>query len=691
MQVKGVPNAEVEELSRQLMPLPHELSVEKKVLIFPGDVGISWWHGVEGAGESEEQQRAAGRLRQLFRDKADVDGTGSEFKIRVIVLGQGELPDGVSRDNVTQLREVPNADQAYFIRPVGDHGLVIGGLTGRGVMYGAITLSQILEKGIDPQVVSIPLVSILDWPDFDERGFWHMPRAMIARIAELKLNQCHSVTYFEAMPDGGLRLHPGNNGEDDVEIESYWAGPFARALACGVDLVPGIIHMDFWERRCEGLAALYPDIVGQGERAKGGFFATHGFRVPCTSGFRLKAVLADLMKEFVASGVLDVHVWVSEFPGGQCQCAGCREMGQFQGEVRATVEAWKEVRQIHPDLKIRIFFGAGGFTPNDKWSPDYPRHAVEKILAELPREVRLCVSLGVDEDQWETYLKHGGVLTRCFVVSMSSWNYASCSDVRTRLEDLHARGVQGVSQYWDGTIVEVSEALDLQLAALAEYSWNVKGRTIHQFAEAWAARRGDRDPSSFGRWVSLVSHAVGTSSSMASLLRSGSWLRKIIASGKGDASVAPHAVTGQEPSIEASLQRLEWSKYFEAKSLSLDEEIHVRQCAFRETCTPEDRMRDFCEALELAVHHQWDGPSAYVEMLLSYVELEGAGMALLEARNVDASVHDASLARERVRAALKRFVAVLAKRGKLLDTGVLPGEKKQQHVVAALKRLLDTR
>lgn len=679
VEVRPISNGKAKVLRQRLLPLPHEMSVTKCIAMGPEGIGIMAGHSVA--------EWAVDRLRRLFREKAGVGATGKIFEIHTQILGQGEQAEVRPFDG--RLYTVPNADQAYCIRPIEDRGLVISGLTARGVMYGAITLAQMLEGDIDSDLVSIPLVSIMDWPDFDERGFWHMPMSIIPHVAELKLNQCHSVTYFEAMSDGGLRLHPGNNGEDNAEVEAYWAGPFARARACGVDLVPGIIHMDFWERRCEGLAALYPDIVGQGEQAKGGAFATHGFRVPCTSGSRLRTVLADLMKKFVASGVLDVHVWVSEFPGGQCQCAECREIGQFQGEVRAAVEAWQEVRHIHPDLKLRIFFGAGGFAPNEKWSPDYPRHAVEMILAELPREVRLCVSLGIDEDQWETYIKHGGVLTRCFVVSMYSWNYASCSDVRTRLQDLHARGVQGVSQYWNGTIGEVSEALDLQLAALAEYSWNVKGRTISQFAEAWAARRGDRDPSSFGRWVSLVSHAVGTSSSMDSLLRSGSWLRKILESGKGDASVAPHAVTEQEPSIEVSLQRLEWSKYFEAKSMSLDEEIRVRQCAFREKCTPDDRMREFCEALELATHHKWGGPSAYAEMLLRYVELESAGMALLEAHNAATDVHDASSVRERMRAALKRFVAVLAKRGELLDAGVLPEEKQQQHVVRTLTQLLD--
>ena len=68
---------------------------------------------------------------------------------------------------------------------------------------------------------------------------------------------------------------------------------------------------------------------------------------------------------------------------------------------------------------------------------------------------------------------------------------------------------RGILQYFYGwPEKDVKAALDLQFNALAEYSWNAKGRSIKDFGESWATRHGYRHPVQFGKWMELMSATV---------------------------------------------------------------------------------------------------------------------------------------------------------------------------------------
>ena len=144
------------------------------------------------------------------------------------------------------------------------------------------------------------------------------------------------------------------------------------------------------------------------------------------------------MATFASRGASEIYVWTSEYPGGQCECDRCMKEGQFQAETRSAVAAWRHVRRTHPDLKLLLFFGAGGFTPGDKWFPDYPPRAIDEILAMLPKEVRMCVSMGIRDDVLEDFSARGGLVTRCFIVSLSVWDYFACANIRDRMQELRA-------------------------------------------------------------------------------------------------------------------------------------------------------------------------------------------------------------------------------------------------------------
>lgn len=626
VQVKRVCVSEADQIKRHLLPLPHEISIERKVVLAPGDIGIRSSTTTDGTARD-----VTGRLRELFNDRADVDATGDRFEILVGVLDRDDALDGIKLDNARRLRAVPNHEQAYLIQPASGNRLIVAGLSDRGVLYGVATLCQLMAADFNSKSVSIPLASVLDWPDFDDRGFWHMPLKEIPWLASLKFNQFHCAIYFSVAPDRKAEPQMATGIADAPATGAQLSAAFTAARAHGAEVAPGIIHMDFWERCCAGFASTYPETVGKGEAAKGGYFETKGYRVPCASNPQLTKTLTELMTALASRGASDIYVWVSEYPGGQCECEPCMTEGQFQAETSAAIAAWRQVRETHPDLKLRLFFGAGGFTPGEKWFPDYPRQAVNAILENLPKEVRMCVSLGIKEQMLEDFVAHGGLVTRCFIVSLLFWDRFCCQHIQNRMRRLHATKMHGVSQYFDGSFEDVHGSLDLQISALAEYSWNANGRSIAEFGASWATHRGDKHPQAFGEWLSLMSTMVAQTSSMEQFIWSGSWLGELSDALTGRKTDPVRADAGPiDHTIEACRTALEYSKYFEAKRLPLHTEVAARTVAFQAANSIDDSIRNGRKALDLAARFEWTEPLSQTALLLRYCELEKAGLDLMD-------------------------------------------------------------
>ena len=116
---------------------------------------------------------------------------GSEgFELRLVLAS-----DNCPLEIRAALGNLPNRDQACAIQPVerkeSGRGLLLAAETPLGLLYAARTLSQILgTPPSDPaQKMSVPKVTVCDWPDLAERGLWGGNAAQdLAWMAERKLN-----------------------------------------------------------------------------------------------------------------------------------------------------------------------------------------------------------------------------------------------------------------------------------------------------------------------------------------------------------------------------------------------------------------------------------------------------------------------------------------------------------------------
>jgi len=166
-----------------LLPLPHEITIAKSVTIKPADLGI-----VVKTDAGPVQRQILADLTALFQERAGQAPSGTAFQIILGVLDEKGQIEGHTVTDAVRLKSCPNSVQAYIIRPDGNNRLVVAALNEKGLYYGGQTLRQLLAAKLTRDAVTIPLATVTDWPDMEERGVWHAPFKAMPWMAALKLN-----------------------------------------------------------------------------------------------------------------------------------------------------------------------------------------------------------------------------------------------------------------------------------------------------------------------------------------------------------------------------------------------------------------------------------------------------------------------------------------------------------------------
>ncbi len=460
--------------SRWTIPLPRHLTITRQVVISPTDVGIRLRRG---AGDLE--QSAADQLSALFIARTGSPPRGNAFRIVIGICDEAGRLNDVDVVEHNTLNALPNAGQAYVIKPVGDNALYLTALDARGVFYAARTLCQLLERSLTAEQVAIPLVEVLDWPDLEERGQWGGSCMRdIEWLASYKMNLIE--------PNAQLSVSSDGTGSATTALDRLEA---ARLHA--LNYVPHITHMEHLTRY--GLYEAYPELRGVGEKAK-----YTDLYAPCASKPQFAQVLADFICDLAAvDGITDICAWLSE-THVQCGCDDCTAGGQFALEARAIVNAWRLAREKHPGIRLRILLTQGSYETNDR------------VLAEIPPEVGVTYYDGgrtYDSSKepmiyplLEQFAAAGGWLG-CYPQLTASWRIV-CP--WTGPQFIHARMNEFVDKKLSclcGYATPDNRPYAFNIIASAEWSWNAKGRSPREFAAAWATREGFSDPDAVAEWA----------------------------------------------------------------------------------------------------------------------------------------------------------------------------------------------
>ncbi len=481
---------------RWLLPLPHEVRLDRKVVVPRGRIQV-----ILRPGAGPEEQQAAEELSSLL-------GAPNGAPIFTIFAGiqdeawpRGALPESRRR----RLESLPNRDQAYAILPVGDNGLLLTAIDGKGVYYAARTLGQLLETSAKQQDVEVPLADITDWPDIEERGLWNFPDPAnwVPWMTSLKLN-------YGKMANTQLKPVE-RGGKNGVVIETAL---YALARRKAMQYMPYLIHLNFLDST--GVFRAYPELAGRGDAALAGRYFAHKrgsqHRAPFAAHPRFQQILEEWLEDMAAQGVDEVSCWLSERPA-EDQRPETTAVGQFVLEGRALVNAWREVRARYPRFRIRLFLST---VTTER---DY------RVLAEAPPEVRIeracatelerTIHLPRDlfryplldhyaaEGRWVASYDvpigaNARVDTPEFKLPQTSVH--RIRDYLVQLSQRRYRGAYGMLA-WSK---KARETYGFSTAALAEYGWNLNGRGTREFATAWATREGMENPEAFGEWSEIM-------------------------------------------------------------------------------------------------------------------------------------------------------------------------------------------
>ncbi len=486
--------------TRHLIPLPQELSIERKSVLRPAEVAIRL-----AAGSGDLGENAAAELKQLFATQAGVEPAGSDFEILIGPADSGEVARHLSAAEKQRLRTAPNSDQAYLIKPVGKDRLVLAALGQRGLYYAARTLHQLVEPKLSREEVSIPLAEVVDWPDLEERGVWNFPKPeeWVPWMASLKLN-------FGKMAETKISLiERGKPGSVALNMDLY-----ESARRIGFEYQPFLMHFNFLH--IYGLYTAYPELAGGGDGALTGRYFAHKkgnqHRAPNAADPVFRKLLAEWLADFARQGITEVSVWLSERPGGD-EGLETTAIGQDVMETRALLAAFNEVKKEYPDFRIRVFLST---VPTGRYyrvlAEMPPGMKIERACAtkiervlRLPRDLfrNPMLDAYADEGRWiASYdvpiTANARVDTPEFMVPESSAHRVR--DYVRQLTERKFRGGYGMMAWADNG----KATCGFNVHALAEYGWNIDGRSEEEFATAWATREGYREPEKVGEWAELM-------------------------------------------------------------------------------------------------------------------------------------------------------------------------------------------
>ena len=479
--VEDVSKKDEQSWLRWLIPLPKETSIPRQATVAPAEVKLT------ARDDSPAGRQALRVLQRILLDKAGAQGTGTGPEILLGLLDAEGKVGGLAVPDAARLASLPNADQAYLIRPLGDARVVLAARSAAGLLYAATTYGQLLESAFRGHMVSLPLATVTDWPDLEERGLWGGSSVRdIEWMAARKMNVLEFHSPHKVSPEGVT----------SAEVSPVLLG---RGRTHAVKMIPIISHINHLGSR--GVYAAFPELRGKGKKA---LFVDHGREMyaPCASQPKLREILAAWMVDFARDEqVRDICCWLGEL-SQVCECEECARKGQFVAEAEAFVAAWRIARKTVPDLRIRILLTQGSYGTN------------EQVLAVVPPEVGVTYYDGgrtYDSSKepmiyplLEDFSARQGRWLGVYPQLTPSWRivspWSAPQFVKARMTEFRDKKLRCLIGY----VVPDNFLYDFNVTAAAEWSWNADGRDEREFAVAWATRQGLKQPERVAEWAMIA-------------------------------------------------------------------------------------------------------------------------------------------------------------------------------------------
>ena len=461
----------------RVIPLPRRIHVEKGIVIPPDKVRLVI---------PDDQNPLLKTAFELLHPFAK--GHPGDFTIRLSLISDpGEPCPAPIRGSLAAL---PQRDQAYAIEPVIEdgkfRGLRLAANTPIGLLYAARTLSQLLKSPSSGRSGNeYPRISILDWPDLEERGLWGGDCSKdLAWMAERKLNliEIHATLGFDETgnPTGSL---------DEKMLD--------EARRVGIKVVPIILHLE--QLAGTGLFRFHPEVASTPDPGKP--LPTDYEPGVCFSHPKTAQLLAGWMERLLAiPGIDEVMVWLSEMESG-CHCPDCAGKEPFVMETLGITRAFEIARRSKPSARLRILTTQASYRVNDQ------------VLAATTPETRISYYDGgrtYDSSHkpmiyplMETFARSGrwlGVYPQLTGSWRTVFPFSGADFIQARMREFSEKKLRCFAGY----ATPSDRYYEYNITAAAEWGWNSGGRTVPQFARAYARQKGEADPLIFSRWAGRI-------------------------------------------------------------------------------------------------------------------------------------------------------------------------------------------
>lgn len=381
------------------------------------------------------------------------------------------------------LRRLPSPEQAYRIEShASGREIRVIAPQPAGLYYGALTLAQLIDARSTDSDVTIPELTVIDWPDIGERGLWGSDSHLeIPWMARRKLNLVQQISWLHVTEDGRGEARLKDGREPMVTV-----GP-----DLAVHPVPAVLHLD--QLGGKGLFEAYPRL-----RAQDG-----AENAICYSRPEFPPVLADWLVDLGSlPGVRTVEVWMAENLHGEggCECPECSKEERSVLEARAIIAAWRLARERLPDLKLRVMTSEETAGSNDEVLAVLPPHVGINYYHSLFTYTamrRLMIPALFAEAATDRWV---GVVPSFVGAIRPLQPFTGPQFIHARMSEFASKGLSGVMGYATPRV----RFARFNIEAAAEWSWNADGRSPRDFARSWAVRRRIPNPKVFADWTETL-------------------------------------------------------------------------------------------------------------------------------------------------------------------------------------------
>jgi len=464
---------------RYTVPLPKEIEITAEVVVAGDEVAI-----VYTPGELLVEQ-AAKELREAISGSPDPISVPHPQWTILLQLG------GTEAD---VLLGYPNTHQAYRIVSDPQQGTTtLIALKPHGLYYAAKTVQQLIKGKHLGTLVTIPIMTVTDWPDMDERGIWGVDAALrLAWLADMKMNHMEQI--------GGFGVDPKTKAII-TDMADFKQPLFDDGPTYGFNPVPAIPHLELMEHN--GTFDAYPYLRGIGPNVHPG--------AACYSHPKIFEILGGWIQGFAGyNGVTEVDVWTAENlkrkTGCQCDlclagqpCPSCSIGNRDLLEVQAILNGWNLAKLVVPNVGLRIL------TSEESYD------SLQEILVLLPLDVKFIYyhslytyntrETNIIPGYVEAAAKNGRHVGVCPNLSPSTIAgvvnpFSGAHYIHHRVNEFIDKGLMSLMAYPKPRVFYYA----FNVEASAEWSWNLNGRTTHEFALSWAVRQGLSNPELFALW-----------------------------------------------------------------------------------------------------------------------------------------------------------------------------------------------